>query len=69
MKACEDAEDFEKFVAAHEGEIWDRVLKKRRVNEGNPRWRPPTLFEGVGYQRQVRKILRERFCEARFGGP
>ena len=65
MKACEYAQDFEQFAATHEKEIWGQVLKNRREKEGNPNWRPRTLFEGVRYQREVRNVLREKFLAAR----
>jgi hypothetical protein len=40
------------------------VLKARREAEGDPNWRP-TWMEGISYQTQVNKILREQFYAAR----
>jgi hypothetical protein len=40
------------------------VLKPRREAEGSPNWRP-SWTEGVRYQTQVNKILRQKFCAAR----
>ena len=64
MKKQEDLEEFERFQAAYGKAVWDQVLKQRREAEGNPNWRP-SWIEGVRYQTEVYKILREQFYAAR----
>ena len=64
MKKQEELEEFERFEAAHGKAVWEEVLKARREAEGNPNWRP-SWMEGVSYQSQVYKILREQFYAAR----
>jgi hypothetical protein len=66
MKQHEDSElrrvEFERFEAVHRKEVWDQVLKSPREAEGNLNWFPRNWSEGVGYQSDVYKILRERFA-------
>jgi hypothetical protein len=68
MKQHEDSElrrtEFERFKAEHRDVVWEEVLKPRRAAEGNPNWFPRNWAEGVGYQSEVYKILRERFAAA-----
>ena len=64
MKQQEDLVEFERFGAAHREAVWNEVLKPRREAKGNSNWRP-TCLEGMYYQSQVYKILRERFYAAR----
>jgi hypothetical protein len=68
MKQREDSElrrtEFERFKAEHRDVVWEEVLKPRRAAEGNPNWFPRNWAEGVGYQSEVYKILRERFAAA-----
>jgi hypothetical protein len=64
LKQAEDAAELERFEAKHGKTIWEQVLKSRREAEGNPNWRP-NWMEGLAYQSQVRKILREQFYAAR----
>jgi hypothetical protein len=68
MKQQEDEElrriEFERFEAQHRNAVWDEVLKPRREAETNPNWFPRNWAEGVGYQSEVYKILRERFAAA-----
>ena len=64
MKKQEELEEFERFEAAYGKAVWEEVLKPRREAEGNPNWRP-SWMEGVSYQTQVYKILREQFYAAR----
>jgi hypothetical protein len=63
MKKQEELEEFDRFEAAYGKAVWEEVLKARREAEGNPNWRP-NWMEGVGYQSEVYKILRERFAAA-----
>jgi hypothetical protein len=69
MKEHEDGElrriEFEQFEAQHQKEVWDAVLRPRREAEGDLNWFPRNWAEGVGYQSDVYKILRERFAAAR----
>jgi hypothetical protein len=66
MKQHDDAElrrmEFEGFEAVHRKEVWDQVLNSRREAEGNLNWFPRNWSEGVSYQSDVYKILRERFA-------
>jgi hypothetical protein len=64
MKKQEELEEFERFEAVHGKAVWEEVLKARREAEGNPNWQP-TWMEGVSYQTQVNKILRQKFYAAR----
>ena len=64
MKKQEELEEFERFEVAYGEAVWEQVLKARREAEGNPNWRP-SWMEGVSYQTQVNKILREQFYAAR----
>jgi hypothetical protein len=68
MKEHEDGElrriEFEQFEAQYQKEVWDAVLRPRREAEGDPNWFPRNWAEGVGYQSDVYKILRERFAAA-----
>jgi hypothetical protein len=63
MKDQEELGDFEGFEAFHGKAVWDELLKTRREAEG-PNWRP-SWTEGLSYQTQVNKILREQFHAAR----
>ena len=69
MKQHEDSElrrvEFERFEAVHRKEVCDEVLKSRREAEGNLNWFPRHWSEGVGYQSDIYKILRERFAAHR----
>jgi hypothetical protein len=64
LKQYEDGELFERFKAQHRDVVWEEVLKPRRAAEGNPNWFPRNWAEGLGYQSEVYKILRERFAAA-----
>jgi hypothetical protein len=64
IKQQEDLEEFERFEAVYGKAVWEEVLKARREAEGNPHWRP-TWMEGVSYQTQVNKILRQKFYATR----
>ena len=65
MKETEDGQKFSdafgRFVAKYSKSVWDEVLKPRREVLGDPNWRPRYFSEGVGYQGEVFRILRERF--------
>ena len=60
MKQQEELEAFHLFEAAHGPSLWVQVLHARRPAEGNPNWRP-NWMEGIGYQNQVRAVLKARF--------
>jgi hypothetical protein len=53
------SEAFGQFAAKHRQAAWNQVLKTRRETEG-PNWRP-SCIEGMAYQGEVFRILRERF--------
>jgi hypothetical protein len=63
MKEREDNREFSEafgpFAAANRQAVWDQVLKTRRQIEGQ-NWRP-SWIEGMAYQAEVFRILRERF--------
>jgi hypothetical protein len=65
MKETEDgqkfSESFGPFAAKHRQAVWNHVLKTRREVLGDPNWRPRYFSEGVGYQGEVDRRLRERF--------
>jgi hypothetical protein len=69
MKEAEDSQKFSEafgtFAAKYSKSVWDEVLKPRREALGDPNWKPKYWSEGVGYQSEVYRILRERFQEER----
>jgi hypothetical protein len=58
MKMVEDAMAFEAFADRHGESVWEEVLAPARRY---PHWRPSRLMEGLAFQAQIGKILRERF--------
>jgi hypothetical protein len=62
MKDQEKLEEFSRFEATYGKAVWEDVLKARRDAEG-PKLRP-SWMEGVHYQSEIYKILRQRFCAA-----
>jgi hypothetical protein len=61
MKQVTDAMAFEEFADGHRQAVWEEVLGSVRAAKGEPNWRPRRLMEGLAFQAQVGKILRERF--------
>ena len=61
MKMVEDAAAFEEFADRHRQAVWNEVLGPVREGRWEPTWRPTGFMEGLGFQAQVSKILRERF--------
>jgi hypothetical protein len=65
MKEEDDSQKFSEafgpFAAEHRQAVWAEVLKPRREALGDPNWKPKYWSEGVGYQSEVFRILRERF--------
>jgi hypothetical protein len=65
LKALDDArrcsEEFSQFEAIHREAVWAEVLQPRRKALGDQNWKPKYWSEGVGYQSEVYRILRERF--------
>jgi hypothetical protein len=65
MKEAEDSQKFSdafgRFAAKHRQAVWDEVLQPRREVLGDPNWRPRYFSEGVGYQGEVFRILRQQF--------
>jgi hypothetical protein len=61
IKNVEIAAAFEEFADLHRQAVWDEVLAATREAKGDPNWRPSGFMEGMGFQAQVGKILRERF--------
>ena len=56
---------FEEFADRHGQSVWEEVLAPVREARGEPNWSPTRLMEGLAFQAQVGKILRERFEIAR----
>jgi hypothetical protein len=69
LKAIEDArrysELFSQFEAAYRQSVWAEMLKRVREAKSDPKWRPSCWSDGIGYQRHVQKIVRERFWAER----
>jgi hypothetical protein len=69
MKEQDDSQKFSdafgRFAAKYSKSVWDEVLKPRREALGDPNWKPKYWSEGVGYQGEVFRILRERFAAER----
>jgi hypothetical protein len=61
MKQVTDAMAFEEFAAVHRQAIWEEVLAPVREARGEPNYRPTRLMEGLAFQAQVGKLLREWF--------
>ncbi len=65
MKAAENvrrySETFGKFVGENSEAVWVEVFTPIRKANGDPNWKPKCCSEGVGYQSEVYRILRERF--------
>jgi len=65
MKMADDSmqfsEAFRPFAAKHSKAVWDEVLEPRRGALGDLEWKPRCWSEGVGYQSEVYRILRQRF--------
>ncbi|MFZ1090668.1 MAG: hypothetical protein WAN75_15770 [Xanthobacteraceae bacterium] len=61
MKMVEDAAAFEEFADRHRQAVWNEVLGPVREGRWEPTWRPTGFMEGLGFQAQISKILRERF--------
>jgi hypothetical protein len=61
MKMVADAMAFEEFADLHRQAIWEEVLSPVREARGDTKWRPTRFMEGLAFQTQVGKILRERF--------
>jgi hypothetical protein len=61
MKMVEDAAEFEEFADLHRQAVLEEVLAPVREARGEPNWRPSRLMEGLAFQAQISKILRERF--------
>jgi hypothetical protein len=64
MKAVDDNAEFEAFAAVHRRAVWDEVLASERKRSGKSDWGPSSCIEGLAFQSQVGKMLRERFVAA-----
>ena len=65
MKTADDLAEFERFAAHQMEAVWEQVLAPVMEAKGDPHRRPRGFMEGLGYQAQVSKILRERFAAER----
>jgi hypothetical protein len=61
MKMVEDAAAFEQFADRHRESVWEEVLAPVREARGEPNYSPTRWMEGLAFQAQVSRILRERF--------
>jgi len=61
MKEVAVAARFEAFANAHRATVWDEVLATKREERGEPNWHPSGWMEGMGFQSEVSRILRQRF--------
>ena len=59
--SAEIAAAFEEFADRHGESVWEEVLAPMREGRREPTWRPTGFMEGLGFQAQISKILRERF--------
>jgi hypothetical protein len=64
MKEAATAAKFEAFADAHRDAVWDEVLGTKREARGEPNWHPSGWMEGIAFQSQVNRILRQRFNAA-----
>jgi len=58
IKQAEDEEKFSRFATRHRVAVWNQVLKSRREKGAN--WKP-SWMEGIGYQSEVYRLLRQQF--------
>jgi hypothetical protein len=61
IKNVEIAAASEEFADRHGESVWEEVLAPVREGRREPTWRPTGFMEGLGFQAQISKILRERF--------
>ena len=67
MKEAADAAAFEAFADANRDTVWDEVLATKRQGRGEPNWHPSGWMEGMAFQPEVSRILRQRFDASRAG--
>jgi hypothetical protein len=65
MKEAADTAKFEAFADVHRAAVWDEVLATRREARGEPNWHPSGWMEGMAFQSEVNRILRQRFDRSR----
>jgi hypothetical protein len=61
IKQVADAAAFEAFADRHRQSVWEEVLAPVRQTRGEPNWYPTGFMEGLAFQAQVSRILREQF--------
>jgi hypothetical protein len=61
MKEAADAAALEAFADVNRGTVWDEVLATMRKARGEPNWHPSSWIEGMAFQSEVSRILRQRF--------
>jgi hypothetical protein len=61
MKEAATAAKFEAFANAHRAAVWNEVLAVKRDARGEPNWHPSGWMEGLAFQSEVSRILRQRF--------
>ena len=69
MKEADDAAAFEAFANSHRGAVWDEVLATEREARCEPNWYPSGWMEGMAFQSEVSRILRQRFNRSRNARP
>jgi hypothetical protein len=63
VKTTADQKAFQRFEASHGNAVAGEVLKPIRDEKGDPNWRPGWM-RGVALQKDVYRILRQRFRAA-----
>ena len=61
MKEATVAAKFETFANSHRSAVWNEVLAVKRDARGEPNWHPSGWMEGLAFQSEVSRILRQRF--------
>jgi hypothetical protein len=65
MKEVSDAAKFEAIADAHRSAVWDEVLTIKRQARGEKNWHPSGWMQGLAFQSEVSRILRQRFQRSR----
>ena len=65
MKEAATAAKFEAFANSHRAAVWDEVLAAKREAGCEPNWHPSGWMQGMAFQSEVSRILRQRFNRSR----
>jgi|SRR6516162_717363 len=61
MKEAAIAAKFEAFANVHGAAVWNEVLATKRQGRGEPHWQRSSWMQGMAFQSEVSRILRQRF--------